>query len=182
MQISLKWINELVHIENIKLDDLVNKLTLGGFEVEDIIEIQVNKTKHITLDISATANRSDSLSIQGISAEIGALLNIPLNISNNLHQSEKLKQTILEKAIILPESKECTTFLAFSIQHLTDKTIPTWIKRKLISSGLTPSNTLADFQSYLLLETGYPFAFYDLDKIQNKLKRSSNHGRSKQPL
>jgi phenylalanyl-tRNA synthetase beta subunit len=34
------------------------------------------------LDISATANRSDSLSIQGISTEIAALLNKPTKISN----------------------------------------------------------------------------------------------------
>jgi phenylalanyl-tRNA synthetase beta subunit len=31
----------------------------------------------LALDISATANRSDSLSIQGISTEIAALLNKP---------------------------------------------------------------------------------------------------------
>jgi phenylalanyl-tRNA synthetase beta subunit len=37
--------------------------------------LEVNNKKEIVLDISATANRSDSLSIQGISSEIAALLN-----------------------------------------------------------------------------------------------------------
>ena len=37
MQISLKWVNELVNIEKINLDYLIEKLTLGGFEVEEII-------------------------------------------------------------------------------------------------------------------------------------------------
>ena len=69
MQISLKWINELVNIEIIKLNDLIEKLTLGGFEVEEILEVEINNQKQIALDISATANRSDSLSIQGISTE-----------------------------------------------------------------------------------------------------------------
>jgi hypothetical protein len=41
MQISLKWINELVNIETINLDDLIEKLTLGGFEVEEIIELEI---------------------------------------------------------------------------------------------------------------------------------------------
>ena len=45
MQISLKWINELVNVEIINLDDLINKLTLGGFEVEEIIEIEINNKK-----------------------------------------------------------------------------------------------------------------------------------------
>ena len=80
MQISLKWINELVNIKTIKLDDLIEKLTLGGFEVEEILEVEINNQKQITLDISATANRSDSLSIQGISTEIAALLNQSINL------------------------------------------------------------------------------------------------------
>ena len=70
MQISVKWINELINIETINLDDLIDKLTLGGFEVEEILELEINNRKEIILDISATANRSDSLSIQGISSEI----------------------------------------------------------------------------------------------------------------
>jgi phenylalanyl-tRNA synthetase beta subunit len=36
----------------------------------------------LALDISATANRSDSLSIQGISKEIAALLNKPYKSQN----------------------------------------------------------------------------------------------------
>ena len=82
MQISKKWVNELVRIENVNLKYLINKLTLGGFEVEEIIYIKVDNEKRVTLDISATANRSDSLSIQGISLEIAALLNKTPQISN----------------------------------------------------------------------------------------------------
>ena len=61
----------------VNLEYLIEKLTLGGFEVEEIIELEINNKKTITLDISATANRSDSLSIQGISKEIATLLNKP---------------------------------------------------------------------------------------------------------
>jgi hypothetical protein len=31
---SLKWVNELVNIETVNLDYLIEKLTLGGFEIE----------------------------------------------------------------------------------------------------------------------------------------------------
>lgn len=172
MQISLRWINELVNIEQIKLDDLVDKLTLGGFEVEEIIEIKTSKTISVVLDISATANRSDSLSIQGISLEIAALLNNSINISNSLLKSEKLKQIILEKSSIFSTNTGCTDLLAVTVENLTNLTIPKWLTKKLISSGITPSNTLVDFQSYMLLETGYPFAFYDLEKIIKKIGKT----------
>jgi hypothetical protein len=49
MQISLKWINELVNIETVNLDDLIEKLTLGGFEVEEILELEINNQKQIAL-------------------------------------------------------------------------------------------------------------------------------------
>lgn len=169
MQIPLKWINELVNIEKVKLENLVEKLTLGGFEVEEILEIKIDKSNQIILDISATANRSDSLSIQGISSEIAALLNTSLNVSNYLIQSEKLKQIILERANIFSIDTGCTSLLSVSIENLAATKIPKWITRKLSSSGFTPSNTLSDFQSYILLETGYPFAFYDLAKIVKKV-------------
>jgi hypothetical protein len=34
MQISLKWINELVNIEIVKLDDLIEKLTLEDLKLK----------------------------------------------------------------------------------------------------------------------------------------------------
>ena len=79
MQVPLEWIKELVDIERIELDELIERLTLGGFEVEEILEVEINNKKQTVLDISATANRSDSLSIQGISSEIASLIDKPLN-------------------------------------------------------------------------------------------------------
>ena len=172
MQISLKWINELVNIKTIELNDLTERLTLGGFEVEEILEVEIENQKQITLDISATANRSDSLSIQGISTEIATLLNKPIKISNYLIKSNNLKQTIFKNAKILPSDQECIILSSIVIENLTNITVPKWITQKLISSGVIPSNDLMDFQNYILLETGYPFAFYDLDKIKSKLNTS----------
>ena len=70
MQISLKWVDELLNLQKVNLDYLIEKLTLGGFEVEEIIEIELNNQKLVTLDISATANRSDSLSIKGTNSSV----------------------------------------------------------------------------------------------------------------
>jgi phenylalanyl-tRNA synthetase beta chain len=171
MQISLKWIKELVNIESVSLDYLIDKLTLGGFEVEEILEVEIENQKQLVLDISATANRSDSLSIQGFSTEIAALLNKPSQIPSYSLQNENWNQEIKRFSKNFPTESHCSTFLAVIIENVDNTNVPKWIKQKLISSGITPLNNLLDFQNYILLETGYPFAFYDFDKISSKLDK-----------
>ena len=95
MYTSLDWLNELVSVKTIQLENLINKLTLGGFEVEEILEIDVNNKNRTVLDISATANRADSLSIKGIAKEITALLNQPSNIVPYRDNSTKYKTLIV---------------------------------------------------------------------------------------
>jgi phenylalanyl-tRNA synthetase beta chain len=173
MQISLKWINELVNIESLNLEILIEKLTLGGFEVEEILELEIDNQTQIALDISATANRSDSLSIQGISTEIATLLNKQSKISNYSIKNFDWKEKLNSFSGSIPEEYNCSILVSVIIENLTDLTVPKWIKQKLVSSGITSVNNLLDFQNYIILETGYPFEFYDLDKICSKLNDSN---------
>ena len=172
MQIPISWINEIVKIENTQLNFLIEKLTLGGFEVEDIIELELDNQKQIALDISATANRSDSLSIHGISNEISILLNEPIKISDYLLKPNHWKNCIKLKTELITNNYDYSAFLALIIENFSDTTVPKWITQKLLSSGITPSNNLSDFQNYVLLETGYPFCIYDFEKICSKLETS----------
>ncbi len=172
MQVSLKWVNELVNIEAVNLDDLIEKLTLGGFEVEEILELEINNKKEIALDISATANRSDSLSIQGILNEVAALLNKSIHPAKYSIENLNWKSDIESFSSTIQNEQNCSTFIAMTVENLNDFRVPKWIKDKLLSSGITPTNNFLDFQSYILLETGYPFEFYDLDKIYSELNES----------
>lgn len=170
MQISLRWVNELVDLETIKLDDLIDKLTLGGFEVEDVLDIKLSNTKTIALEISSTANRSDSLSIHGLSLEIAALLNQrpkTINYSEKICPWEKDFETLKSTPIII---ENCSDFIGLIVENVDDFTSPKWLQQKLIACGLPVENNLLDFQNYILFETGYPLEFYDLDKIYSKIK------------
>jgi phenylalanyl-tRNA synthetase beta chain len=169
MQISLKWINELVEIETVSLEELIEKLTLGGFEVEKIINLEIEKEKTIALDISTTANRSDSLSIQGLSLEIAALLDKKPKNSNYTNAVLSWETSLRELEKNNLSKNNCTDFIALKIENITDLRSPKWLKQKLIASGLVPEDTLVDFQNYILLETGYPIEFYDLDQIFKNL-------------
>jgi len=173
MQISLKWVNELVNIETVNLENLIEKLTLGGFEVEEILEIEINNEKRITLDISATANRSDSLSIHGISLEIAALLDKTPKISKYSRNEFIWSKKIQELTMNFLNKNSCLEFLGISLENIDTLTSPEWLKKKLICSNILPENNFKDFQNYILLETGYPFEFYDLEKIKTQTNNSN---------
>lgn len=172
MQISLKWINELIKIETIDLEKLIEKLTLGGFEVEEILEVNINNQKQTVLDISATANRPDSLSIYGISMEIAALFDQSVRMLNYTFPNKNWTQLIEKNSNSFTTDSDCSMFLAVIVENVTTKSSPRWMQQKLQSSGLVPSNNLIDFQNYILLETGYPIEIYDLEKIKSKLNIS----------
>jgi phenylalanyl-tRNA synthetase beta chain len=172
MQISLKWINELVNVDTVNLDELIEKLTLGGFEVEEILEIEIHNKKQLILDISATANRSDSLSIQGIATEMAVLLKQKPKTSNYLLKTKGWKNIIADNTEIISINDRCPIFLSVIVENLINLSVPKWITQKLRSCNIVPLNNLVDFKNYILLETGYPLEFYDFEKICTELNTS----------
>jgi phenylalanyl-tRNA synthetase beta chain len=173
MRISVQWLNELINLKNINFDYLVEKLTLGGFEVEETFEITTNTQSDTILDITSTANRSDSLSLKGIAKEVSALLDNEYNINpyaQSFLDSEQQVKCLLKKIDPLNLSENyCSSFFTIAVENINNHSSPKWLKQKLISADIEPLNNLLDFQNYIILETGYPFEFYDLDKIKLKL-------------
>lgn len=172
MRISFQWLNELIDLKNINFDFLVEKLTLGGFEVEETFEFKTNGQSDIILEISSTANRSDSLSVKGIAKEIGALVNTnyrnPPYVTPFFTSNITIQQEIQKAPSINSNLNGCSSFLTVKVGNITEHQSPSWLKQKLTASGIEPLNNFLDFQSYVTLETGYPFEFYDLDKIRAK--------------
>ena len=151
MQISLRWLKELVNLETISVETLITKLTLGGFEVEEVLEVELGNETTLALDISSTANRSDSLSIQGLSLEIAALLN---HNPSQLAYSTKTYPWSQEFESLIsndPIQTNCSGFISLVIENLSSFKSPKWLQQKLISCGLPVENNLTDFQNYILI-------------------------------
>ena len=169
LDVKLKYLDtENAHRRTVAeryLTEIKNRLTICGFEVEEIVELEVNNQKQTVLDISATANRSDSLSLHGISVEIATLLNKPVKVFDYYAKPNKWKEYITKNAELIPKESDYSSFITIIIENFVDKTIPKWLTQKLISSKITPSNNILDFQNYILLETGYPLEFYDFDQM-----------------
>lgn len=86
MYISLKWVQEIIGVQKLTLNELINRLTLAGFEIESVTSKNDFEICDLILDISFTANRIDVSNVRGLISEIIALftskffLEIPLNI------------------------------------------------------------------------------------------------------
>ena len=170
MKVPLSWINEYVSIENLNIKDLIEKLTLAGFEVEEILHLTINNKLETILELSATANRPDSLSIQGISKEIAAILNKPFTTNLDSTSLNFLNTLTNHNVTVNDQLEPCSTFLAVEIENFTIVSTPNWLKQKLLWCDIEPQNNIHDLINLILLETGYPFEFYDFDKIQNNVK------------
>ena len=81
MQISWKCLNQLIDLTHKSPGEITNKLTLAGFEVENII--YKNDIQDIILDISITANRQDIIGVIDIAVELSSLLECPLKLNKS---------------------------------------------------------------------------------------------------
>ena len=121
------------------------------------------------LDLSATANRPDSLSIHGISKEIAAILNKPFIRNTDYVSLDFLNTLNNHDSTINDTLTNCSNFLVVNVENLTITSTPKWIKHKLLCCDIDPQNDINDLINFILLETGYPFEFYDFEKIKNSI-------------
>ena len=116
------------------------------------------------IDFELTSNRGDLLSILGMAYEIGAIYGKKVK---DIDLSYKEEGNIDFKLEI--ETDNCPLFLAKEIKNITIKESPEFIKNRLIASGIRPINNVVDISNYVMLETGQPLHFYDLDRLGRKI-------------
>lgn len=126
------------------------------------------------LDVSQTPNRSDFLSIFSIAREVSALLERSLNIPEIKEDSHN-KETKLK---VSSQTDKSPFFLGKVINSVTIKESPAWIREALIGSNIKPINNVVDISNLVMLETGQPMHFYDIDflKVQDLSVRSDLEG------
>ena len=120
------------------------------------------------IDFDLTANRGDLLSILGMAYELGAIYDkkvkdIDLSYKEN-------NENINDSFKVVVNTENCSLFLAKKIKNVTIKESPTFIKSRLIASGIRPINNVVDISNYVMLETGQPLHFYDADKLNGCLE------------
>ncbi len=119
------------------------------------------------IDFELTANRGDLLSILGMAYEVGAIYNKPVKTIDLSHNETGYNITNSFKVDI--QTENCSLFLAKKVENVTVKESPTFIKNRLIASGIRPINNVVDISNYVMLEVGQPLHFYDADRLGKKI-------------
>lgn len=117
------------------------------------------------LDISQTPNRSDFMSIISIAHEVSALFGRKLTLPEFKDASDLGSETNLK---ITSYTEKSPLFMGKVIGHVTIGTSPEWIREALIGSGIKPINNVVDISNLVMLETGHPMHFYDIDFLSNQ--------------
>ena len=120
------------------------------------------------IDFELTANRGDLLSILGMAHEIAAIYDkkvkdIDLSYTEN---SEDINNNFK----VVRNTENCSIFLAKRVENVVIKESPTFIKNRLIASGIRPINNVVDISNYVMLETGQPLHYYDADTLSGMLE------------
>ena len=119
------------------------------------------------IDFELTANRGDLLSILGMAYEIGAIYDKKVKAVDLTHneQGENINKNFKTEV----KTENCKILLVKKVENVEIKESPTFIKNRLIASGIRPINNVVDISNYVMLELGQPLHFYDADRLGNKL-------------
>ena len=120
------------------------------------------------IDFELTANRGDLLSILGMAHEIAAIYDkkvkeIDLSYNEN-------NEDINDNFKVEVNTENCSIFLAKKIENVVIKESPTFIKNRLMASGIRPINNVVDISNYVMLELGQPLHYYDADTLNGMLE------------
>ena len=118
----------------------------------------------VILDLSATANRADALSMVGVAREVAALTGASLRLPEIPDKSFTSESGSFNLKITEPQA--CFAYIGTVIEQIKIAPSPEWLQRRLQDSGVRPINNVVDVTNYVLLEWGQPLHAFDRECLQ----------------
>ena len=144
------------------IHELPNEAQVG----EDPIKLM--QMDDSVIDFELTANRGDLLSILGMAHEIGAIYDKKVKEIDLTYN--ETKEDINNNFKVEVNTENCSIFLAKRVENVVIKESPTFIRNRLMASGIRPINNVVDISNYVMLETGQPLHYYDADTLKGMLE------------
>lgn len=120
----------------------------------------------VILDLTATANRADALSMVGVAREVAALTGANLRIPAAADVAIQGKESP-NLTVEISESEGCPIYTGTAIEGVKIAPSPAWLQQRLQAAGVRPINNVVDVTNYILLEWGQPLHAFDRDRLQS---------------
>jgi|TARA_B110000091_G_scaffold72560_1_gene79972 phenylalanyl-tRNA synthetase beta chain len=164
MEYSLYRLNKLANLSNTKISDIIDKLNLIGFEVDEIFEESLSTNNFINdtrLLVEIPSNREDLLNEQLFLKELATVFlfdiyeiwtKLQKNYPNFLNQ----KYIEYENQESKPIQSDISDILIYKLEleNCFLEASPLWIQQKLKNAGITITNDINDFLNLVTLEYG----------------------------
>ena len=175
MKVSTNWLKEYIDFDY-PLEELADKLTMAGLEVEEIDELSKleiaaeggsGSTGDTVFDVTITPNRGDWLSMIGVAREVSSLVGNAVKVPEPEVVEDEVQASDLV-SIRIDDPDLCARYVGVVVRGVQIKESPGWLRDKLIASGMRPINNVVDITNYVLMEYGQPLHAFDLDLLHGR--------------
>ena len=135
-----------------------------GSDVRPLLDLE-----DVILDLTATANRADALSMVGVAREVAALTGASLRLPD----APDLTIPTGGLSLKISEPSACPAYIGTVIEGVKIAPSPDWLQRRLLAAEVRPINNVVDVTNYVLLEWGQPLHAFDRDRLLSVAAKDS---------
>lgn len=141
---------------------VLDKKYAAGQALSEVIA----NSKDWIFEIGLTPNRPDASCHVGVARDLSAVLDG--SYSNPYQTSTDIKNSSENDiSITIIDQDKCHRYVGVTIDNVTVKESPEWLKVKLLAIGLRPINNVVDVTNFVLHEIGQPLHAFDQDLISD---------------
>lgn len=118
----------------------------------------------VILDVTATANRADALSMVGIAREVAALTGGKLSLPGV--DAVSVSSGANNLGLRIADHHACPAYIGTVIKGVKIAPSPDWLQQRLRAAGVRPINNVVDITNYVLWEWGQPLHAFDQNRLQ----------------
>lgn len=139
-----------------------------GQSARDYFDIQTD----YVYEIGLTPNRSDATNHIGVARDIAAALQINHDTSGRLRlpsvDNFQIDNRDLPVEVTVENPEACPRYSGLTLQGVTIRESPDWLKQRLLAIGVRPINNMVDVTNFVLHELGQPLHAFDLKAINDQ--------------
>ena len=130
------------------------------------------------LDVEATGNRPDLLSVYGIAREVAALFGGELVPLDESEPARGRRRAGRRSAIEDPDG--CPRYVGRLFRDVAIGRSPVWLKARLRAAGVRSISNVVDVTNYVMLALGSPLHAFDFETLARRPRRRAPRGEGRE--